>query len=93
MNRAVDGDVVVVQLLPEAEWKAPGEEVVDQEVALKDDDADDDNEGDGAESVAAIEARLAAREQADAKQVADKQPKEVMPTGKVVGIIKRNWRA
>ncbi len=31
MNRAVDGDVVVVQLLPENEWKAPGEEVVDQD--------------------------------------------------------------
>jgi exosome complex exonuclease DIS3/RRP44 len=31
MNRAIDGDVVVVQLLPENEWKAPGEEVVDQD--------------------------------------------------------------
>lgn len=31
MNRSVNGDVVVVQLLPEAEWKAPGEEVVDQD--------------------------------------------------------------
>lgn len=91
MNRAVDGDVVVVQLLPQSEWKAPGEEVVDQDVALRDDDADDD-EGE-AETVAAMEARLAAREQAEAKQVADKQSKEVMPTGKVVGVMKRNWRA
>ena len=31
MNRAVNGDVVVVELLPEAEWKAPGEEVLDQD--------------------------------------------------------------
>lgn len=31
MNRAVNGDVVVVEVLPEAEWKAPGEEVLDQE--------------------------------------------------------------
>jgi exosome complex exonuclease DIS3/RRP44 len=31
MNRAVDGDVVVVQVFPEDEWKAPGEEVVDQD--------------------------------------------------------------
>lgn len=31
MNRSVDGDVVVVELLPKAEWKAPGEEVLDQD--------------------------------------------------------------
>lgn len=31
MNRAVNGDVVVVELLPEDEWKAPGEEVLDQD--------------------------------------------------------------
>jgi exoribonuclease R len=31
MNRAIDGDVVVVEMLPEAEWKAPGQEVLDQD--------------------------------------------------------------
>jgi exosome complex exonuclease DIS3/RRP44 len=31
MNRAVQGDVVAVELLPESEWKAEGDEVVDQE--------------------------------------------------------------
>lgn len=31
MNRSVDGDLVVVELLPKSEWKAPGDEVVDQE--------------------------------------------------------------
>jgi exosome complex exonuclease DIS3/RRP44 len=33
MNRAVHGDVVAVELLPEAEWRAPAEEVVDQDGA------------------------------------------------------------
>lgn len=31
MNRAVDGDVVAVELFPEKDWKAPGDEVIDQD--------------------------------------------------------------
>lgn len=34
MNRAVDGDVVVVEVFDEKEWKAPGDEVVDQDCEL-----------------------------------------------------------
>ena len=33
MNRAVHGDVVVVEVFDESEWKAPTDEVVDQEGA------------------------------------------------------------
>ena len=31
MNRAVQGDVVAVEVFDEKDWKAPGDEVVDQE--------------------------------------------------------------
>jgi hypothetical protein len=31
MNRAVQGDVVVVEVFDEQEWKAPADEVLDQE--------------------------------------------------------------
>jgi exoribonuclease R len=31
MNRAVHGDVVVVEVFSESEWKAPADEVVDQD--------------------------------------------------------------
>jgi exosome complex exonuclease DIS3/RRP44 len=31
MNRAVQGDIVVVEVFSEQEWKAPTEEVVDQD--------------------------------------------------------------
>lgn len=31
MNRAVDGDIVVVEVFDEKEWKAPADEVVDQD--------------------------------------------------------------
>ena len=31
LNRAVQGDIVVVEVFDEKDWKAPGEAVVDQE--------------------------------------------------------------
>lgn len=31
MNRATNGDIVVVEVFPENEWKAPADEVVDQD--------------------------------------------------------------
>ena len=31
MNRAVNGDVVVVEIFDQKEWKAPADEVVDQD--------------------------------------------------------------
>lgn len=31
MNRAVQGDVVAVEVFPESEWRAPTDAVVDQE--------------------------------------------------------------
>ena len=35
MNRAVQGDVVAVEVFDEKDWKAPGDEVVDQESASR----------------------------------------------------------
>jgi hypothetical protein len=34
MNRSVDGDMVVVEIFPKDQWKAPGEEVLDQDRTL-----------------------------------------------------------
>ena len=31
MNRATNGDIVVVEVFPESDWKAPADEVVDQD--------------------------------------------------------------
>ena len=31
MNRSTNGDIVVVEVFPESEWKAPADEVVDQD--------------------------------------------------------------
>ncbi|KAL0580474.1 exosome catalytic subunit dis3 [Marasmius crinis-equi] len=90
MNRAVQGDVVVVEVFDKKEWKAPADEVVDQEATLKNDDAEDSGEeGDeNGEEVIAKESQVLRNESST-----QKPPSERQPTGRIVGVIKRNWRA
>lgn len=107
MNRAVHGDVVVVEVFDESEWKAPTDEVVDQEGAsstitlllfsssddcflatLKNDNAEDSEEESDGDEFKLREETKALRSVHTKKGSAEKQP-----TGRVVGIIKRNWRA
>jgi exosome complex exonuclease DIS3/RRP44 len=99
MNRAVQGDVVVIKVFDEREWKAPTDEVVDQDCELEitfsrtmltelkatlDDDAEEsDEEGE----------RVIVNEKALRTEVTSRPMTEKQPTGRVVGIIKRNWRA
>ncbi|KAF5383399.1 hypothetical protein D9757_006150 [Collybiopsis confluens] len=89
MNRAVQGDIVVVEVFPEKEWKAPGDEVVDQEATLKNDDAEDSGE-EGDENGEEV---LVRESQVLSGNNNQKPPSERQPTGHIVGIIKRNWRA
>ncbi|WRT64860.1 uncharacterized protein IL334_001796 [Kwoniella shivajii] len=89
MNRSVNGDVVIVEIFPESQWKAPGTEVVDQDVALRDDDADDDE----SPGLAEKEREKAKGEKMDVDEATKKKPKDILPTGRVIGIVKRNWRA
>ncbi|XP_021092693.1 DIS3-like exonuclease 1 isoform X3 [Heterocephalus glaber] len=58
-NRAIHGDVVVVELLPKGEWKG-------RTGALCDNDSED--------------------------KTSSEAPSEPMPTGRVVGILQKNWR-
>lgn len=89
MNRAVQGDIVVVEVFDEKEWKAPADEVVDQDSTLKNDDAEgSDGEGELDED----EKRLRDRE-AKMVKAGPTDPSEKQPTGRIIGIIKRNWRA
>ncbi|KAI0303388.1 RNB-domain-containing protein [Multifurca ochricompacta] len=84
MNRAVQGDIVTIEVFNEQEWKAPTDEVVDQESTLKNDDADEsDEEGE----------RIVIEEKAPRPEGLSRPISEKQPTGRVVGIIKRNWRA
>ncbi len=95
LNRSVHGDLVAVEILPESEWSTPLGVVMkdpeaiqikrkrtrDERPSENDDDDDDDALG----------------EDMEMKEVksADKNGKKSSPckeTGRIVGIIKRNWR-
>lgn len=72
LNRAVNDDIVAIEMLPESEWSCPSSLVL-EETEEKNDDADIEEE--------------------DEKIKRNRVPKELrQPTGRVVGIIKRNWR-
>ncbi|KXS21332.1 Dis3 protein [Gonapodya prolifera JEL478] len=73
LNRAFDGDVVAVGLLPRTKWKSSL-----SEVAIEDDDETLLEEN--------VETAM------DIDKPALISTEDATPTGKVVGIIKRNWR-
>lgn len=73
LNRAVDGDIVAVEMLPDDKWSSPSEIVLEDEEST---DAGDDAEDE----------EKALRKQSSSKM------QEKIPTGKIVGIIRRKWR-
>ncbi|ODV96234.1 hypothetical protein PACTADRAFT_2526 [Pachysolen tannophilus NRRL Y-2460] len=84
LNRAFNGDLCVVELLPRDKWRKPSSTIVDDEVINKNDVADnEDNEI----IISDQERRLLTQEAIEAQN-----SKEIQPTGRVVGIIKRSWR-
>ncbi|TDL29343.1 RNB-domain-containing protein [Rickenella mellea] len=93
MNRAVQGDIVVVEVLPESEWKAPADAVVDQEshLATLQNDDPDESEEEGSDQEAANEEK-AERILVSKREIQDGASQK-QPTGRLVGVIKRNWRA
>lgn len=72
LNRAVDGDIVAVEFLPDDQWSSPSEIILQDEEVTDADDVPED-------------------EKMFAKQNVSKV-KEKIPTGKIVGIIRRKWR-
>jgi len=73
LNRAVDGDIVAVKLLPQEEWSVPSGLVLQDE---------EDDSGDVVEEEGEEDAVLKSKE----------SHVEKMPTGHIVGIIRRKWR-
>lgn len=87
MNRAVDGDVVVVEVLPKDQWKEPSTQILEEEALTKDENAD----GDEGEDVISEKERKALQEEVKRTQAKTGEG-HAQPTAKVVGVIKRNWR-
>lgn len=76
MNRAIHDDIVAVELLPESSWTSPCG------IMKENNDIEDTNEEGEGEKKEAEE--LPTLKTTDATLV--------QPTGKIVGVIKRNWR-
>ena len=76
MNRAVHEDVVAIELFPESKWSRP------LEIVTKESPVNDEEENEEQMDTTPIDTV--------AKVIVDKSL--VQPTGKVVGVIKRNWR-
>ncbi|KAG9232907.1 exosome complex exonuclease exoribonuclease-like protein [Amylocarpus encephaloides] len=87
INRAVHGDVVVVEVLPKDQWKEPSTKIIEEESMNRDENADAD-EG---EAVVTEKERKALQEEVKKMHSKSSEGKP-QPTAKVVGVVKRNWR-
>lgn len=74
LNRAVDGDIVAIEIFSEDQWISPSDVILEDESAVETAVAD----------VLEKEDQL--------KQLSRKKDKDVKPTGRVVGIVRRKWR-
>lgn len=86
-NRAVSGDVVVVEILPQEQWKAPSTKIIEEETLNK----NDNPEVEDGENIVSERERKALQEEVKRAhgQTSEGRPQ---PTARVVGIAKRNWR-
>ena len=88
-NRAVSGDVVVVEVLPKSQWKAPSTKIIEEETLNRNENAETE-EGDG-EAVVTEQERRALQEEVKKTHGRSTEGRP-QPTARVVGVIKRNWR-
>ncbi|KAJ3689747.1 hypothetical protein LUZ61_018911 [Rhynchospora tenuis] len=83
MNRAFDGDIVAVELLPQDQWNTGKSLIV----------ADDEDEEDEDVHLVPNSADDAPRNTNSTKPTSSDAPGPSRPTGRVIGIIKRNWNS
>ena len=87
-NRAVQGDVVVVEVLPKSQWKAPSTKIIEEDTLNRNENADADDES---EAVVTEQEKRALQD--EVKKTHGKSIEgRPQPTARVVGVIKRNWR-
>ncbi|KAK6381020.1 exosome catalytic subunit dis3 [Exophiala oligosperma] len=87
-NRSISGDVVVVEVLPKEQWKAPSTQILDEEALNQNDNPEDEEQK---ESVVTENERRALQEEVRRAHTAGAESR-AQPTCRVVGVMKRNWR-
>lgn len=86
-NRAIAGDVVVIEVLPKDQWKSPSTKIVDEEAVTRNDNPDTEE----TEAVVPERERKALQEEVRKAHGKNSEGKP-QPTARVVGVVKRNWR-
>ncbi|KAL9089591.1 MAG: hypothetical protein Q9165_005623 [Trypethelium subeluteriae] len=86
-NRAVSGDVVVVEVLPKEQWKPPSSKIIEEETVNK----NENPEAEEAETIVSERERKALQEEVR-KTHGTNAEGHAQPTARVVGVVKRNWR-
>lgn len=89
LNRAFNGDQVIVELLPQKEWKSPSTLTIDSEHFSVNDNPDNDNDNteSGITIVSDRQRMFLATEAIKAQHT-----KNIHPTARIVGITRRSWR-
>ncbi|OQV16180.1 Exosome complex exonuclease RRP44 [Hypsibius exemplaris] len=86
LNRAVNEDIVAIEIFPEDKWSAPSNLVLEEEPDV------DAASGEASEENEENEKSRQLKDDMEKKMQQKVAKKDKQPTGKVVGIIKRNWR-
>ncbi|KAJ5190790.1 Exosome complex exonuclease dis3 [Penicillium cinerascens] len=86
-NRAIAGDVVVIEVLPKDQWKSPSTKLVDEEAVTRNDNPDTEE----TEAVVSDRERKALQDEVK-KAHSNRSDGKPQPTAHVVGVIKRGWR-
>lgn len=86
-NRAIQGDIVVVEVLPKWQWKAPSTKILEEVTVNRNENADIED----GEAVITEQERRALQEEVRRTQSKSAEGR-LQPTARVVGVIKRNWR-
>ncbi|TAQ84181.1 hypothetical protein B7494_g7497 [Chlorociboria aeruginascens] len=87
INRAIHGDVVVIEVLPKDQWKEPSTKIIEEETLNKNENADAE---DGDNIITDRERRVL---QDEVKKTHSKNSEgRPQPTARVVGVVKHNWR-
>ncbi|KAL2020900.1 hypothetical protein VTK56DRAFT_7891 [Thermocarpiscus australiensis] len=87
INRAIDGDLVVVEVLPKEQWKEPSTQVIEEDAITKNENPDADE----VQDFVSEKERKALQEEVKRTQSKTSEG-HPQPTAKVVGVVKRNWR-
>ena len=97
LNRAFNGDSVIVELLPKDKWREPSTTIIEESNIGVNDNADDEDDENDVENTGIIpdkERQLLAQEAMKVTSASndDDKLKRLQPTAKVVGIMRRSWR-